>query len=155
MALSVEPPDKSNMKKRPRKKDEGFFSNGLMEKILIRGVLIGGATLGTFMMISSIGGSLEVCRTCSLITLVMSQLIHVFECKSEEKNIFTVNYFDNPQLLISVLVSVIVIGLCVYYPPLTRVFSTIPPDRNQLLISLGFSILPAILSIGNGRKKSY
>lgn len=154
VALSVEPPDKSNMKKPPRKKDEGFFSNGLMEKILVRGVLIGGVTLGTFMITSSMGGSLEVCRTCALITLVMSQLVHVFECKSEEKNIFTVHYFDNPQLLISVLISVAVIGLCVYYPPLMKVFSTVSPNRTQLLISLGFAVLPAILSIGNGRKKS-
>ena len=153
VALSVEPPDKSNMKKPPRKKDEGFFSHGLMEKILIRGVLIGGVTLGTFMIVSSMGGSLEVCRTCALITLVMSQLVHVFECKSEEKNIFTVNYFDNPQLLYSVLVSIAVIGVCVYYPPLMKVFSTVSPNRTQLLISLGFAVLPAILSIGNGKKR--
>jgi Ca2+-transporting ATPase len=147
VALSVEPPEKSSMRKPPRKKDEGFFSHGLMERILVRGLLIGCVTLGTFMIVSYMGGSVEACRTCALITLVMSQLVHVFECKSEEKNLFTINPFDNPQLLASVLVSVIVIALCVYYPPLMRVFSTVTPNTKQLAISLGFAILPAVISL--------
>jgi Ca2+-transporting ATPase len=152
VALSVEPPEKSSMRKPPRKKDEGFFSHGLMERILTRGVLIGFVTLGSFIVISHMGGSVEMCRTCALITLVMSQLVHVFECKSEEKNLFTINPLDNPQLLVSVLTSVIVIALCVYYPPLMRVFSTVAPSTQQLAISLGFAILPAVLSLF--RKKS-
>lgn len=146
VALSLEPPERSSMKKPPRSKDESFFSHGLMAKIVVRGFLIGFVTLGTFMVVSSMGGSLEVCRTCALITLVMSQLVHVFECKSEEKSILTVEYFNNPQLILSVTVSIAVIVTCVYYPPLMRVFSTVSPSSRQLLISLGFAILPSFLN---------
>lgn len=153
VALSLEPPEKSSMKKPPRSKNESFFAHGLMEKILIRGFLIGFVTLSSFMVISSMGGGVEICRTCALITLVISQLVHVFECKSEEKNIFTVEYFSNPQLIFAVLFSMAVIGVCVYYPPLMKVFSTVSPDKNQLLISLGFAVLPALINL-NLRKKS-
>lgn len=152
VALSLEPPEKSSMKKPPRSKNESFFANGLMEKIIVRGFLIGFVTLGAFMVVSSMGGSLAVCRTCALITLVISQLVHVFECKSEEKNIFTVEYFDNPQLILSVLFSIAVIAVCVYYPPLMRVFSTVSPSTKELLVSLGFAVLPSFFNL-NFKKK--
>lgn len=153
VALSLEPPEKSNMKKPPRSKNESFFAHGLMEKIIIRGFLIGFVTLSSFMVISTMGGDVSICRTCALITLVMSQLVHVFECKSEDKNIFTVEYFSNPQLILAVTFSILVIALCVYYPPLMKVFSTVSPNRNQLLISLGFAILPSFINL-NLRKRT-
>ena len=153
VALSLEPPEKSNMKKPPRSKNESFFAHGLMEKIIIRGFLIGFVTLSSFMVISTMGGDVSICRTCALITLVMSQLVHVFECKSEDKNIFTVEYFSNPQLILAVTFSILVIALCVYYPPLMKVFSTVSPNRNQLLVSLGFAILPSFINL-NLRKRT-
>lgn len=146
VALSVEPPENSNMKKPPRSRQESFFSNGLMSKIVVRGILIGVCTLGSFISIYRLGGNLELSRTCALVTLVMSQLVHVFECKSEDKNIFTVEYFNNYKLILAVLTSIIIITLSIYYPPLMLVFNTVSPNKEQLLISLGFAILPAILS---------
>ena len=42
-------------------------------------------------------------RTGALTTLVLSQLLHVFECKSEQKNISTVPYLNNGKLVLAVL----------------------------------------------------
>ncbi len=102
------------MKKPPRRSDESFFSDGLMQKIIFRGVLIGLCTLGSFTAVNILTGSVSAARTAALFTLVMSQLFHVFECKSERKNIFTVPYGNNKKLILAVMVSVAVIFAALY-----------------------------------------
>lgn len=146
IALGLEPPEKDIMTKPPRKSTEGFFSNGLMGKIIFRGVFIGLSTLASFAVIMRMGGSLEAGRTASLVTLVMSQLIHVFECKSETKSIFKINIFNNVKLILAVLVSTALLVMAVAFPPLQTVFETVTLTSHQLLIALGFSVAIPIVS---------
>lgn len=145
VALGVEPPEEENMKKPPRKADESFFSEGLMWKIIFRGILIGLCTLGSFTVINKLFGSVPAARTAALFTLVLSQLFHVFECKSEKKNIFTVPYMNNKKLIGAVLISVAVIFGAAYFPPLQAIFSTVPLTGEQLLISAGFAVFAPLL----------
>lgn len=139
IALGMEPTNSGVMNKPPRKSDESFFSDGLMFKIIFRGIMIGFCTLGCFTVIIRTGADIAVSRTCALLTLVVSQLIHVFECKSERGNIFTVPYFNNKKLLLAVLFSVTVIAMSIYFAPLQIIFSTASLTLKEVLISLGFS----------------
>ena len=145
VALGVEPPEEENMKKPPRKADESFFSEGLMWKIIFRGILIGLCTLGSFTVINKLFGSVSAARTAALFTLVLSQLCHVFECKSEKKNIFTVPYMNNKKLIGAVLISLAVVFGAAYFPPLQVIFSTVPLTGEQLLIAAGFSVFAPLL----------
>jgi Ca2+-transporting ATPase len=146
VALGLEPTEELIMKKAPRKSTDGFFSGGLMTKIIFRGILIGLCTLGSFVAMLRLGHSTEVARTAALFTLVLSQLIHVFECKSEEKTLFTVNFLSNPFLLLAVLLSGIVIAAAIYLPVLQIVFSTVPLTLKQLGISAAFSLAVPVLA---------
>lgn len=145
IALGVEPPEEENMKKPPRRADESFFSGGLMWKIVFRGVLIGLCTLGSFTAMSVIYGSVPAARTAALFTLVATQLCHVFECKSEQKNIFTVPYMNNKKLIGAVLISLIIIFAAIYFPPLSTIFCTVPLTGEQLLIAAGFAVFAPLL----------
>lgn len=145
IALGMEPTDPECMKKPPRRADESFFSGGLMWKIVIRGILIGICTLGSFGVMFRLGGGLSTARTGALLTLVMSQLIHVFECKSEEKNIFSVNFLNNPQLIISVIISALTIFAVIYLPFMQPIFSTVSLGSRQLICALLFALVPAVL----------
>ena len=146
IALGVEPFDENEMKKPPRKSKESFFSDGLLSKIIFRGIMIGICTLACFSITLNMTGSLVHSRTCALLTLVASQLIHVFECKSYTGNIFTIKYFNNPKLIFSVLTSTAAIILAIYFPFFQKVFSTTALYGKELLISLGFSLVIPILS---------
>jgi len=146
IALGLEPPDPRQMNKPPRKSTEGFFSGGLMGKIIFRGILIGLTTLASFVMTIRFGGSIEAGRTAALITLVVSQLIHVFECKSEEKSLFTVNIFNNVKLLFAVLFSLAVLVSAVMLPQLRVIFETVPLTSEQLLTAIGMSFIAPLLS---------
>lgn len=146
IALGLEPPEDDIMTKPPRKSTEGFFSNGLMGKIIFRGVFIGLSTLASFAVTMRTGGTIEAGRTAALITLVMSQLIHVFECKSETKSIFKIKFFNNIKLVLAVLVSFGALALAVMFPPLQTVFETVSLNSQQLLIALGFSVAIPVIS---------
>ncbi len=106
MALGVEKPEQEVMKRKPRRKSQSVFSDGLDFKIFSRGMLIGLLTLIIFIMGYRIyGRDLEVARTMAFMTLICTQLIHVFDCKSEKKSIFEINIFNNVYLVVAVVIS--------------------------------------------------
>lgn len=145
VALGVEPTEHECMNKPSRKANESFFSGGLMKKIIFRGIMIGVCTLGCFMLTNYMSGSIETARTAALFTLVMTQLAHVFECKSETKNIFTVPYFNNPKLILAALSSLCIIFAAIYVPFMQIIFSTAALSGQQLAIAFGFAIFAPLL----------
>ena len=145
IALGLEPPEDDIMEKPPRKASESFFSGGLMQRIVFRGVLIGLSTLAAFAAVGRLGGDLAVCRTAALITLVMSQLIHVFECKSESKSLLRIRLLSNVKLVLAVLVSLAVLAAAVSIPPLQLIFGTASLPLTLLLTAAAASLLPSFV----------
>ena len=139
IALGVDPPDKDIMMQQPREKGESIFARGLWSKIVIRGCLIGICTLLSFMTGRLYGMDLATCRTLALITLVMSQLLHVFECRSERHSIFEIKIFTNPYLVGAVLFSMAMVCSILYVPFLADVFNTVPLGIGQWAIVLFYS----------------
>jgi Ca2+-transporting ATPase len=133
------------MKKAPRKASDSFFSGGLMGKIIFRGILIGLLTLGSFTALIRMTGDVTTARTGALLTLVLSQLMHVFECKSEKKNIFTVPYLNNPKLIFAVISSLAVIALAIFFPPAQVIFGTTALTVPQILTAFSFAVFAPIL----------
>ncbi|MDP4177048.1 MAG: cation-translocating P-type ATPase, partial [Bacillota bacterium] len=139
IALGVDPADKDIMMEKPRAKNEHIFARGLMERILIRGSLIGICTILAFLAGKYYKMDLITCRTLALGTLIMSQLLHVFECRSEKHSIFEIKLFTNIYLLGAVLTSVILLVCVIYIPFLQKIFYTVPLDFGKWLIIIFFS----------------
>ena len=146
IALGVDPAESDIMRQPPREKNESIFARGLVEKILVRGSLIGLCTLLSFMVGRYYRMNLDTCRTLALCTLVMSQLIHVFECRSERHSIFEIRLFTNPYLVGAVSVSVILICMVLYIPFLQTVFHTVALSLSQWLIVAFFSGIIAFIN---------
>lgn len=125
MALSLEKSEKDVMMRQAREKNEGIFSNGLWSKIILRGALIGVSTIASFAVtLYYSNGDLKLSRTVALCTLVMSQLFHVFECRSERSSVFSLGLFSNIYLVLAVVSSFTLLLLIVYLPWLQGVFHT-------------------------------
>lgn len=156
VALGLEKAEDSVMSMKPKDFSGSFASGGLWARIALRGALIGGCTLGCFVYCLRLGYDLCAARTAALITLILSQLIHVFECRSETKSVFAMNPFGNPALLISVLISAAVTAACVWWPPLSAVMQTAPLPPIMLVPALLFAcavpLIAGILGIF-GKKK--
>ena len=125
LALGVDQPEAATMKRPPRSRTENVFARGLAWKIVSRGVLIGAATLAAF-WITLLAHPEELVRaqTVGFATLVMAQLIHVFDCRSEI-SIFSRNPLQNKYLVLAVLSSVLLVLPVIYLPALQPIFSTV------------------------------
>ena len=146
IALGLEPAESSVMKKPPRKEDDSFFSGGLMWHIVIRGLLIGICTLASFTVLLTNTHSLVTARTGALITLVLSQLIHVFECKSEEKSLFKIPIFNNIKLVLAAVFSLAILLCAIYVPFCNVIFTTAPLPAKYILRAVLCSFVAPVLS---------
>lgn len=139
VALGLDPAENDVMRRAPRGKTESVFSQGLAGTIILRGLLIGITTVAVFVALLHTGAGLSAARTGAMLTLVATQLIHVFECKSERRSLFSINPLDNLWLVMAVLVSVAAVYFSLYNPFLAAVFKTVPLSGAQLLRVLSLS----------------
>jgi P-type Ca2+ transporter type 2C len=145
LALGLDKPEKDVMKRPPRSPKESVFSRGLGMKIITRGILIGLVTLIAFMFAYyKQPNHLEYAQTIAFSTLVMAQLIHVFDCRSEH-SIFSRNPFGNLWLVAAVLSSLLLMFVVVYYPPLQPIFHTVSIPLNEWLFITAISAIPTVI----------
>jgi len=142
VSLAFEPPEEGIIDQPPRKKEEPIISPLMMERLVIVGLIIMGGTFFTYIWQLAGGAPLEEARTVALTTIVMFQLFHVFNSRSELISIFRMAPLSNPFLFYSVLASILVHLLVVYWSPLQFVFRTVPLTPLQWLV-----IIPAASTI--------
>jgi P-type Ca2+ transporter type 2C len=149
MALGLDRPEENVMKRDPRNPKEGVFARGLGWKVISRGFLIGIVTLLSFMIVyRQHPDQLIYAQTVAFATLVIAQLIHVFDCRSE-KSILSRNPFGNPYLVGSVLSSIVLMLVVIYYPGLQPIFHTVPIVLKDWLLIIGLSSIPTFLLAGS------
>lgn len=154
IALGLEPPDKDVMKRPPRSSKSGIFSDGLLRLIVLRGVLLSISTLAVFASILHFTRDIGLARSGAFVTLVLTQLTHVFECKSESRTIFEIPLFNNMYLVFAVLCSLGMILATIYLPFLRPIFKTEVLTQNEWLLIAGFTALgPVVSSFVRGRKR--
>lgn len=146
IALGLEPAEKDVMSRRPRKREESVFSDGLLSTIVFRGMLIGLTTLGVFGVFMNLYKDISCARTAALAALVITQLIHVFECKSERQTIFEIPLFNNLKLLGAVIISGAVLFMSIFNTFLQGVFQTVALNASQMMIILAMCMIAPVLS---------
>ena len=148
MALGLDQAEDNVMKRDPRNPMEGIFSRGLGWKVVSRGFLIGIVTLAAFIIVyAKDPEQLAYAQTIAFATLVMAQLIHVFDCRSD-RSVFHRNPFENLYLVAAVISSIFLLLIVIYYPPLQPVFHTLPIELRDWLLIGGFSAIPTFLLAG-------
>ncbi|AUM63434.1 calcium-translocating P-type ATPase, SERCA-type [Brevibacillus laterosporus] len=124
MALGIDPSEGDTMRHKPRKKHENIFARGLGWKIISRGFLIGTMTLGAFIVAYYENpNDLTHAQTVAFATLVLAQLIHVFDCRSEH-SVFHRNPFSNKFLVWAVLSSMALVLVVIYWDVMQPIFKT-------------------------------
>ena len=150
MALGVDPADEGIMKRPPRPAREKIFAGGLWQRISIQGVNIGVVTVIAFAYVLHSGETLILARTVAFATLILAQLIYVFDCRATGHQ--RPSFFSNPYLLASVMSSLFLLAVVVYQPFLQQIFHTTPLPPDIWALVFGFSVVPTLLSRILGRK---
>lgn len=149
MALGVDQAESDLMKHKPRSARENIFARRLGWKIISRGLLIGICTLGAFIIALNEGAGLVHAQTVAFATLVMAQLIHVFDCRSS-RSIFHRKLLENKYLVFAVLSSLLLMLAVLYYEPLQPIFKTEPLHlRDWMLVIVAAGIPTFAMGIGS------
>lgn len=145
MALGMDQAEGDVMKRKPRSPNEGVFARGLTWKIVSRGFMIGLVTLAAFWFVyQEHDADLTRAQTVAFLTLVMAQLIHVFDCRSEY-SVYHRNPFENKYLVVAVLISTLLMLAVIYIPSLQPVFHTVPITLREWLLVLGLAAIPTVV----------
>lgn len=143
IALGLEKPEADIMDKKPRDSRKGIFADGLWQRIITEGTMLGILTLVAF----SVGNYLydiEVGRTMAFVSLGLLELVHSFNIKSEE-SIFKVGLFENKYLLGAFILGALLQIVVVVIPSVAEVFKLVPLTQVQWMYTFGISILPLII----------
>lgn len=153
MALGVDQAEKDLMQQKPRPAKENIFARRLGWKIISRGILIGLCTLGAFWITLSAAPDnaegLRHAQTVAFATLVMAQLIHVFDCRSS-RSIFHRNPLQNKYLVLAVLSSLVLMLGVIYISAMQPIFKTVPIGfRDWCLVLVAAGIPTFLMGIGS------
>ena len=140
IAIGLEPPEKDIMTRKPVDSKKGIFADGLWNKIIVEGIMLGMLTLVAFSIGNKYYG-LEVGRTMAFVALGVLELIHSFNIKSDE-SIFKVGIFENKFLIGSFILGVFIQTIVVLVPTFANVFDLVSLNITQWLIVGIISILP-------------
>ncbi|MCI8617689.1 MAG: calcium-translocating P-type ATPase, PMCA-type [Clostridia bacterium] len=140
IALGLEKPEKDIMNRKPVSRKKGIFADGLWNKIIVEGVMIGILTLVAFSVGNKYYG-LEVGRTMAFLSIGLLELIHSFNIKSD-KSIFGNNLFENKYLVGSFVLGVFIQAIVVVIPFLANIFEVVPLNLTQWIITACISMLP-------------
>ncbi|MEI3357135.1 MAG: cation-translocating P-type ATPase [Clostridia bacterium] len=140
IAIGLEPPEKDIMQRKPQDSKKGIFSDGLWNKIIVEGIMLGMLTLVAFSIGNKYYG-IEVARTMAFVSIGLLELVHSFNIKSE-KSIFKVGIFENKFLIGSFILGVFVQTIVLFIPSLAEIFQLVQLNKIQWIITLAISILP-------------
>ena len=140
IALGLEPPEKDIMNRKPTDNRKGIFADGLWNKIIVEGIMIGMLTLVAFSIGNKYYG-VEVGRTMAFVAIGILELIHSFNIKSEQ-SIFKTGFLENKFLIGSFILGIFVQIIVVIIPALAEIFKLVPLNQTQWIITLIISILP-------------
>lgn len=141
-ALGMEPVDKDIMKEKPREKNESFFANHLITKIVLQGIMIGGLTLTSYIIGNN--HSHETGMTMAFMTLALSQLFHAFNVKSNH-SIFHKQIFNNPWLWGSLGIGILLQVAVMYIPGINTIFELESLSIQYLAIAFALSLAPLLI----------
>lgn len=144
MALGIDQAETDVMKRKPRHPREGVFANQLGYKIISRGLLIGIVSLIAFVITyQNDPNQLTEARTMAFTTLVVAQLVHVFDCRNEY-SLFDRNPLQNKYLNLAVLSSLGLLLCVIYLKPLQPIFHTTELYLFDWIAIVALSLLPSI-----------
>ena len=163
MALSFERETDNIMREKPRSTKESIF-----EKELIKQVIISGLTMGIlvfvvwYFLINVFNFEVGIARGYVLALMVFIQNMHVLNCRSEEKSVFS-NGFKNNKFVLLTIVGTIILQIIVMETPLLSKFlqtSSVPYMHLLLLFGLSTLVLFVMeiykyIRITNKEKKCY
>ncbi len=158
LALGVDPPEKDVMDHPPRRLGENILAVRKQVWLAWQGLLITCGALAAFVLsnyllgydwnaaaASSRNEYLDMARTVLFTTMVLSQVLHSFNMRSETRSFFLSAPWENRYLLGSFVLSVGLQMGVLYLPFMQKAFKTSAPSASAWLLILLCAFVPILL----------
>jgi Ca2+-transporting ATPase len=126
VALAFEPGEKGIVRRPPRPTREGIISSLLWERTILVGIVLAVGTLTLFLIELEADSSTQKAQTVALTTMVLFQMFHVGNARSEYLSVFAKSPISNPFLFVGTAAA-LAIHLAAMYLPLTQYVLRIEP----------------------------
>jgi Ca2+-transporting ATPase len=139
LALSVDPPEKDLMRRKPRNPRTGIFTRPVVTLMVTGGIWSALVNLGLFTWAMNSGRSIEAAMTMTFVSLVLIQFFKAYNYRSDRHSVLH-KPFANKWLNLSILWELLLLLLIVYLPFLHGPFNTSSLPLVDWLIVIGLSL---------------
>ncbi|WP_306301290.1 HAD-IC family P-type ATPase [Thalassobacillus sp. C254] len=140
LALAFEKVERGAMRRPPRELHTPLLSQYYIFRIIFVALLIGGSTLVYNSYLMENGYSQQFVNSVTLHTIVILQLFHLFNCRSERDFALTKDFFANKAaFLVSGILVMLQIAI-LYVPFMNTIFGTVP-------IGISFWVIPCLIGL--------
>ena len=145
LALSVEPPDRDLMRRRPRSRTTGIFTRPVVALIAVGGAWSALLTLGLFTWALSSGRVLAEAMTMTFAMLVLIEFFKAYSFRSDRQSVLA-RPFANKWLNLAIVWELVLLALVVNVPVLQGAFGTRGLSLGTWLTiaALAFTIVPVL-----------
>jgi Ca2+-transporting ATPase len=146
LALAVDPKAPDLMKRRPRKPEARLLSRSRLAAIGAEGLMLSAIALGTFAYsLYGLHQEVEQARTVAFTVLVVVQLVHAFNCRSDRWSLFQLGVGTNRPLLLAVLVSLATQAAVLTLPIAAPIFKVASLPIEDWVLMGATGILPFVV----------
>ncbi|MDD2903757.1 MAG: cation-translocating P-type ATPase [Syntrophales bacterium] len=149
LALGVDPPAPDTMTRPPRPPQEGVFTREVNVLLTVISLYLTLILIPLFAYyyywnpwkLPDSEQVLILAQTMVFITLVLAELVNVFNCRSDHLSLFTVGLFANKFLLAAAVLSLGMMVAVIEWDPLAALFHTTPLHWQDWLLAAGLGLL--------------
>jgi P-type Ca2+ transporter type 2C len=143
LALAVDPKAPDLMQQQPRQPQARLLDSGSLWTILGQGLLLAAIALGAFVYSFFIWHQpIEEARTVAFTVMVVAQLVHAFNCRSDRWSLFQVGVTTNRSLVWAVLLSLAMQVAILTVPAIWSIFKVAPLPVEDWELVLAMALLP-------------
>jgi Ca2+-transporting ATPase len=149
LALAVEPPEPNIMMRPPRRPNEEILDRTCLVFVLSEGLFMAALTMAVFAYaLYGMHSEVTRARTMAFSSVVLIQLVHALNCRSEQDSLFRIGVLTNPAILMAIIGSVLLQVLITSWSWTTDVFKVVELDQNDWRLLLAVAILPLLVMEG-------
>ena len=143
LALAVDPKAPDLMTRPPRRPEARLLDRGRLLAIGGEGLMLGLIALGAFSYsLYGLHQELDQARTVAFTVLVVAQLVHVFNCRSEQLSLFQLGVWTNRPLVWAFLLSLAVQVAVLTIPAAAPIFKVAPLPMEDWALMGALGLLP-------------
>ncbi len=143
LALAVDPKSPDLMKQPPRRPEARLLDGSTLLAIGAQGLMLGAISLGAFAYsLYGLHQEVDQARTVAFTVMVVAQLVHAFNCRSERLSLFQVGLWTNRPLLLAFSLSLGIQIAVLTVPAAAQVFKIAPLPLEDWVMMGALGLLP-------------